>query len=61
MKRIEIPDETPIGLSGNGEIVRLAIFVDAPIELEMSLSVAKVIAASFLKVMAPVEDGEAIG
>ena len=44
MKRIEISDTTVMGIAGHGEVIILVIFLDDPIELAMSLNVAKVIA-----------------
>ncbi len=46
MKRIEIQDTTVMGIAGNRNLLTLAIFLDEPIELVMSLGVAKVIADS---------------
>lgn len=46
MRKIVIPDETPIGLSGNRDSVCIAIFLDEdPIELIFPIEAAKAVAA----------------
>jgi hypothetical protein len=43
MKRIEISDTTVMGVAGQGDLLTLAIFLEEPIEIAMSLHVAQVI------------------
>lgn len=62
MQKVEIPDTTVMGIAGKGELLALAIFIEEPIELTMSFTVAQSIADALYKAIdLKCEQGRAIG
>lgn len=60
MKRIEIADTTVMGIAAHEKVITLAIFTEEPIEVEMSVNVAKVLVDILDQAIVAVEQGRAI-